>query len=80
MNIYVVGWIAAAVLLLTVAIYAMSQESKHWDEFSRTHECKLISVDSGDSVPVIGANGQLSFAFVPGKKGYKCNDGVTYYR
>lgn len=80
MSKFAVSWIAGISLLLTIAIYSMYQESLHWDEFSRTHECKLISVESGDSVPVIGANNQLSFAFVPGKKGYKCNDGVTYYR
>lgn len=64
----------AAVLLLIFVVYAIKAD-REWRRWADTH-CKIIGKTSG-SVG-IGSNG--SSVFVPGKTGYQCDDGMTYWR
>lgn len=84
-----VAWTAGiSILLLIGIIYILALENKTWKQFAREHQCKLVGKSSGDTAPTIGSavgpNGQVSIVVgvttTPGKTGYLCDDGVTYWR
>lgn len=88
-----IGKICLILLILLVAsipvvIYKSIQDQQNWDEFKKTHDCKKVGeISSTNSVGVgfgLGANGTIGTILtnnsIPGKIGYFCNDGVTYWR
>jgi hypothetical protein len=83
-----IGWGIglALVALCVVAVAATIQEQRDWETFSVLHACKVIGKMSGSSAttvaPVIGGRGGVSVGstWIPGKTGYQCDDGVTYWR
>jgi hypothetical protein len=78
--------IAALVALMGLGIAGSIREERRWQEFSRTHDCKVIghiAPSYGTGVgPAIGGNGGVAVTTVtiPGKTGYRCNDGLEYWR
>lgn len=80
-GLFVVSLIIGLVVLAFVADH---YGAKRWAAFSAAHHCKLVSHMDGNTLvmPVVNANGGVSVAstYVPGKDGYLCDDGVTYYR
>jgi hypothetical protein len=68
------------VLGVVVCLGFMVAEAQQWAEFKAEHHCKVVAKVSGDLVPVFGANGSFTVAATPDKKGWLCDDGVTYYR
>ncbi len=64
--------------------FAMQAEQDQWNKFAVEHECIKVGEISGSSTTAIGigTNGQTTITpiFVPGKTGYSCDDGVTYWR
>lgn len=64
-------------------IYAAIAENRQWKAFAEAHNCKLVSVDHGDVIPtMVVANGQVitGVSSTSTKKGWLCDDGITYYR
>jgi len=74
--------IVAIVLTLGALIWVSIVEQREWDAFAASHQCKVVGkIDSSTGVgPVIGQNGGVTVVTIPGKTGYLCSDGVTYWR
>lgn len=70
--------------LLAATIYGVYIDNRQWDAFSQAHHCKLVSHMDGSNALTTGiaGNGQVvvGSTYIPGKDGYLCDDGVTYYR
>lgn len=75
---------AILMALLVGAFTILSLDEKKWDEFKTEHKCVVVGKISGDVIPTygIGANGNMTFGvgFTDDKTGWKCDDGITYYR
>lgn len=75
-----VGFVA----VIAAIVCASYEEAKRWEAFKIAHQCRKVSYERATSHPVttFGANGQAQFGVVttPGKTGWACNDGITYYR
>lgn len=63
-------------------------ESKAWDLFQQTHNCKVTGRVKGEVLSGVGtgitSNGQVGIisttTIVPDKTSYLCDDGITYWR
>lgn len=74
------GFFALLALLGCLAV----EDAKQWQEFVRAHDCKKVgeisgSTSTGYGITATGQAGMVS-TYTPGKTGYSCNDGVTYWR
>lgn len=78
----IVAAIGAALVIGSVALVVI--ENSQWDSFSQEHHCKVVGKTTADVGfgTGIGANGQITSltTVTPGKTGYLCDDGVTYWR
>ena len=75
---------AAIVLLIGGAGYAIYQDEKDWVKFANAHSCVKVgetssSVATGWGVTTNGSMGMVT-TYQAGKIGYKCDDGVTYWK
>ncbi len=79
---------AGILLLLILTVFASIEEAAQWEQFAAENGCRVVSkVSASTGVgtgTVVGANGQVGVGtvttYTPGKTGYLCNDGVTYWR
>jgi len=79
---FVIG--ALVLLMFSAAI----RDERAWEAFAAAHHCKVVGhvTDSVGTAygPVVSSSGKIGYAFgttyVPGKTGYACDDGVTYWR
>lgn len=59
-------------------------DDNDWQQFFKQHHCEKIGYMSGDVITTFGvsANGQAAIGIgsTPSKEGWKCDDGVTYWR
>lgn len=62
--------------LVAVALYFDGQERAEWRAFAAQHNCQVVGKQKSSSA--IGSDGKV--VFISGKTGYKCNDGITYWR
>jgi len=82
------GLVLVLVALLVFAVWASVKEEERWQEFAREHNCVEIGEMEGDVGvgvgPALGGGNNSGIAIVvtstPGKVGYKCDDGKTYWR
>ncbi|UVE47575.1 hypothetical protein KS461_09895 [Pseudomonas chlororaphis] len=76
--------VAAAIGFMALAVWADAEKNRQWKEFARDHECRKIEEISGATSIGYGiaSNGQggMITTYTPGKTGWACNDGVTYWR
>ncbi|SFP92881.1 hypothetical protein SAMN03159489_02210 [Pseudomonas sp. NFPP07] len=76
--------IAAGIGLMAVAAWAAIEENRQWKAFAQAHECKKIEEISGTTSTGYGftssGQGAMVTTYTPGKTGWACNDGVTYWR
>ena len=63
-----------------LAVAGVVAEQIQWQEFSRAHDCKVVGKISPSSGTGFDAKGNTTYVSVPGKTGYQCDDGVTYWR
>jgi hypothetical protein len=74
----------AVILLSGVAGYLFMHEAKKWDEFVKSHDCRIVERIEGTSQLVTGfsSDGNTTIMNItpPSKTAYKCNDGVIYWR
>lgn len=71
---------ALAALVLVVTLGATYIEQKEWDQFVIDRNCKVVSRDTGSVSFVSGGNNGGGTIYQPGKTGWLCDDGVTYFR
>jgi hypothetical protein len=73
-------------ILIGVAIVIDNNENKKWADFKVVNNCKIVGHITGNVAttiaPVIGGNGQIAIGTTisPDKTGWKCDDGITYWR
>lgn len=82
-------WVILAITLAAVAAGSIVayRRGKAFKEWAAVH-CKVIAHVSGDVLPTTGVaitpNGSVSptvgITMTPDKKGYQCDDGITYWR
>jgi len=78
--------ILSLIAVLVALIYFEIQQEKEWEMFKVIHHCKIISKISGSVAigvaPIIGGNGDVAISItpIPGKTGWQCDDGVTYFK
>ncbi len=76
----------AIVAIVAVAIVGTIQSEKKWNAFRAAHACKVVGQMDGSTStgvgPNMGGSGGVSVVLVsnPGKTGWLCDDGVTYWR
>lgn len=63
--------VAAMVLFLAVIIY----DDSHWNEWASAH-CTKIGKYSGS----LGVGSDGKTLYIPGKTGWRCDDGTEYWR
>lgn len=76
--VIVIGGGLAALLVLL--FWAESVDAAQWKAFSQAHRCRLVSTSPGTTVPIYGGRNGVNFAYVSGKDGFLCDDGVVHYR
>lgn len=75
----------------TIAVAAMAglgyliiQEHKAWEQFRVEQNCRVVAKISGSTGvgPTITGSGDVGVTTisVPGKTGWLCDDGITYFR
>ena len=78
------GGIIAIVLLVVAMAWLLVYEERQWQAFAEKHRCTKVGEIAPDvNVGVaVSPNGQVSTVTTTtaGKIGYKCDDGVTYWR
>jgi hypothetical protein len=83
-DLIIPGCALAIFVIGAAAIWAAFAEQQQWDAFAAAHQCKKVGeISSSTSIGVgIGTDGKTSFVPIttPGKTGFACNDGVTYWR
>lgn len=72
------------VAVLILAVVSSIREHREWEAFRVAHACKVVGqMDGSTSVGYgVGSNGQAGVVTTstPGKTGFQCDDGVTYWR
>jgi len=74
------------VILLAIALGLSFKSEREWAKFKAEHNCKVVGHMSGSVGtgfgPTIGGNGGMSVVVTstPGKTGWLCDDGQTYWR
>lgn len=80
--------LSVLVLGVPLLIWAGVQGAREWRQFAQEHNCKVVaevapSTGTGIST-TIGPNGHVGIGptvvSIPGKTGYLCDDGITYWR
>lgn len=67
------SWVAAFVLAVIVLIvWLIYADAGQWKDFANAHHCQEV----GEISASVTSNGSI----VPGKTGYKCDNGKTYWR
>lgn len=65
-------------------IFGSIEESKKWEKFKASHKCEVVAKISGDFFNTFGmdskGNPTVGIGSAPNKTGWKCDDGITYYR
>lgn len=72
-------WLLGICAVLIVGLVWLNAiDQKEWDAFSATHRCVIVGKTQGETQIVIGGNGGT--VYTPPKTGWKCDDGITYWR
>lgn len=78
-------WIGAAFVgLIVLIVWASIENARKWDAFKSKYNCKVVAHINGDVFNTFGtdAKGNMTVGVgsTPGKTGWLCDDGITYYR
>lgn len=75
------GWIwgLCMVLFLIMMFCLIISDENSWNKWATENHCKVVSKESGTTAYVFTSKSG-GIAYVPGKTGYLCGNGVTYYR
>jgi len=75
---------ASIIPLISLIIWAGLQSDRAWALFKIEHNCRIVGKMSGDVItsfgPVTGGGVAMSVGATPGKTGWQCDDGMTYWR
>jgi hypothetical protein len=87
-NFWMHSAIGLLVSLLAGGIFLVAQHEQHdeheWQQFKVTHSCKVVARIEGSVMTTTGltTDGKVTTGVADDsdKIGWKCDDGVTYYR
>jgi hypothetical protein len=69
--------------LLGLLVVVVINESRKWEDFKITHNCKIVAHIKGDVFNTFGTDSKggmtIGVGSTPDKKGWLCDDGITYY-
>lgn len=72
------------VVVVALACVAAYYRNQRWRAFTAEHECKVVGKMTGDMTPTLGFDTRgsptVGVALESDKVGWKCNDGITYWR
>lgn len=70
------------VAIIGLCAWAAIHDTNEWKQFSIAHHCRVVGQMDGSTAvgPSIGGKGGVSVVYVPGKTGWLCDDGITYWR
>ena len=79
---------SGVIALVALCVVGALEEEKQWKQFAADHDCVKVGEMKGSVSTGIGygmtANGQMGTVVTTitesGKIGWRCNDGVTYWR
>ena len=79
--------VAAGVFIVALIVgvgYLVMEDEKQWQKFKAEHKCVVVGRMRGDVVTgtTVTTGGKVGVvtAVTPDKMGYKCDDGITYWR
>ena len=78
-SVHPMVWFGLAVSMIGGLVTYSIYESKQWDAFAATHECKTVGKIAG-YWSYGYYNGKYQYHWTRDKTVYKCNDGVEYTR
>lgn len=67
-------------LLLFLAAWVSVAEQERWEKFKADRNCRVTSRATDTTSVGFDTSGNMSIIVTPGKTGWACDDGVTYYR
>lgn len=69
-------------VLIVLGIWANIVERREWEAFKAEHNCKIVGkTKATSSVGITTAgDGGLVVLTKPSRTGWKCDDGITYWR
>lgn len=66
------------------ATYAVVQQGKKWQAYKKEHNCVIVGHADGDTFVSTGVDAKgnvvASVGTTMSKTGWKCDDGVTYWK
>ena len=79
---------SVAIALVALGVVGALEEEKQWKQFAADHDCVKVGETKGSVSTGFGyamtTNGQMGTVVTTitesGKTGWRCNDGVTYWR
>lgn len=76
--------VIALIALPFLSYYVIKADREQWAKFAAENNCRVVGKMSGSTSTGFGvtSNGQMGTVVTstPGKTGYLCDDGVTYWR
>lgn len=79
-----IGIAVLVVVLVALAIVGGVHSADEWRDFKAKHNCVIVGKMDGDVFNTFGVsgNGQIAVGIgsTPSKTGWKCDDGVTYWK
>lgn len=76
-------WIAVIALLALGTVLSFESNAR-WEHFTVKHNCHVFAFKADTYVPMVtvASNGAVtnSTVYVPGAKGWRCDDGKEYWR
>jgi hypothetical protein len=78
------AFLVSLVALAVASVVAIVADAKEWDAFREAHHCKVVAHIRGDTFNTFSTNSKgtlvVGIGSTPSKKGWLCDDGITYYR
>lgn len=72
--------IVAFSLLFAFLIYASIIEANNWATYKKENNCIKFSEISATVAPTITTSGNVGITTIPGKTGWRCDNGKEFWR
>lgn len=80
----IISIVAAMVGILIALVASGIHETRQWEAYRVAHKCVVVAHIDGDVFNTVGtgSNGQvvIGIGSTSDKTGWKCDDGITYYK
>lgn len=73
-------FVTALAGILGLGIYASHKSEQRWETFKVEHQCKKVGTITPSTGVGVSPKGEVVTTVIPGKTGWACDDGQTYWR